>query len=137
MSIGGFMNDSIFIFKLNWKAILIMSTILSGCSHSLVHDDTVQDQAGTSHCSGSEWADNSSLAVIPIPVIAFISPHTDLNQIKADDYLKRCGDSSKLINREVSEGYGACVPLALTRILTLGIYQSCPVDISWEADVRP
>jgi hypothetical protein len=77
------------------------------------------------------------LAVLPIPVVAFLMPHTDLNDIKADDYLKRCGDSSKLINREVEVGHGACIPTVLTRILTLGIWQWCPASVSWEADVRP
>jgi hypothetical protein len=111
--------------------------VLSGCSHSLVKDDTRSDSVGASHCSGSEWADDSTLAVLPIPVVAFFMPHTDLNEIKADDYLKRCGDTTKLINREVEVGHGACVPTVLTRILTLGIWQWCPAHVSWEADVRP
>lgn len=111
--------------------------VLPGCSQTLVKDDTRYAGDGTSHCSGSEWVDDSTLAVLPIPVVAFFMPHTDLNDIKADDYLKRCGDSSKLINREVEMGHGACVPTVLTRILTLGIWQWCPASVSWEADVRP
>lgn len=111
--------------------------ILSGCSTALVKDDTEQTSAGTSHCSGSEWVDDSTIAVVPIPVVALLMPHADLNDIKADDYLKRCGDSSKLINRKVDIGHGACVPTVLTRILTLGIWQWCPATVSWEADVRP
>ena len=110
---------------------------ISGCSSSLVKDDTVQTSAGTSHCAGSESVDDSTMAVIPIPVVAFLMPHTDLNDIKADNYLKRCGDSSKLINREVNVCHAACVPTLITRILTLGIYQWCPATVSWEADVRP
>lgn len=123
--------------KLSQLALLSAILVLSGCSHELVKDDTIRASEGTSHCSGSEWADDSTLAVVPIPVVAFFMPHTDLNDIKADDYLKRCGDSSKLINREVDVGHGACVPAVLTRILTLGIYQWCPASVSWEADVRP
>jgi uncharacterized protein YceK len=111
--------------------------VLSGCTHVLVKDDTRKESAGTAHCSGTEWTDDSTLAVLPIPVVAFLMPHTDLNDIKADDYLKRCGDTTKLINREVEVGHGACVPAVLTRIVTLGIWQWCPAHVSWEADVRP
>ena len=123
--------------QLTWLFVPAAFLFLSACSESLVRDDTLQSTVGTSHCSGSEWADDSTLAVIPIPVVAFLMPHTDLNDIKADNYLKRCGDSSRLINREVDVGKGACVPTVLTRILTLGIYQWCPARVSWQADVRP
>lgn len=119
-------------------SLLTLSAILvlSGCSQSLVKDETRYDSGGTVHCSGSEWTDDSTLAVLPIPIVAFFMPHTDLNDIKADDYLKRCGDSAKLVNRDVDIGHGACIPAALTRVLTLGIWQWCPAHISWEADVR-
>ena len=111
--------------------------VLSGCTHVLVKDDTHSDSTGAAHCSGAEWADDSTIAVLPIPVVALLMPHADLNDIKADDYLKRCGDSAKLINRKVDVGHGACIPTVLTRILTLGIWQWCPAHVSWEADVRP
>lgn len=118
-------------------AILFLGSILlSGCSQNLVKDYTQHDTAQTAECSGSEWADDSTLAVVPIPVVAFLMPHTDLNTIKADDYLKRCGDSSKLVNREVDVNHALCVPTVVTRILTLGIWQWCPANVSWEADVR-
>ena len=122
--------------KLSLIAVSVI-LVLSGCSQTLVKDDTRYPSDGTAHCSGSEWADDSSLAVVPIPVVAFFMPHADLNDIKADDYLKRCGDSSKLVNREVDIGHGACVPTSLSMILTLGIWQWCPATVSWEADVRP
>jgi PBP1b-binding outer membrane lipoprotein LpoB len=121
--------------KLN-SLILAAILLLSGCSHELVKDDTVRTSSGTDHCSGSEWTDDSSLAVIPIPVVAFFSPHTDLHDINADNYLKRCGDVTRLVNRKVEVGHGACVPASLTRVLTLGIWQWCPAYVSWEADVR-
>jgi len=111
--------------------------VLSGCSQTLVKDDTRYPIDGTAHCSGSEGVDDSTLAVLPIPLVAFFMPRTDLNDIKADDYLKRCGDSSKLVNREVDIGHGACVPASLSMIVTLGIWQWCPATVSWEADVRP
>ncbi|WP_374089661.1 hypothetical protein [Methylomicrobium lacus] len=111
--------------------------VLSGCSQSLIKDDTRDATEGTSHCSGSEWVDDSSLAVLPIPVVAFFMPHTDLNEIKSDDYLKRCGEGNQLINRDVSIGRAMCFPTALTRIVTLGVWQWCPARVSWEADVQP
>lgn len=133
---GGFMKQINLYSKSSRPILLACVLILSGCSTSLVKDDTLQSREGSAHCSGSEWVDDSTLSVLPIPVVAFLMPHTDLNDIKADDYLKRCGDSTKLINRKVDVGHGACVPAVLTRILTLGIYQWCPARISWEADVR-
>ena len=113
-------------------SLLALAAILalSGCSQVLVKDDTRSDNAGTQHCSGAEWADDSTMAVLPIPVVALFMPHADLNDIKADDYLKRCGDTTKLVNREVDIGHGACVPAVLTRILTLGIWQWCPARVS-------
>jgi hypothetical protein len=118
------------------RRITLTAILLSGCTQVLVKDDTHHDNTDTAHCSGAEWTDDSSLAVLPIPVVALLMPHTDLNDIKADDYLKRCGESTKLINREVDIGRGACVPAVLTRFLTLGIWQWCPAHVSWEADVR-
>ena len=116
--------------------LLIGSMFLTSCSQNLVKDYTYHDEAQLSECSGSEWTDDSTLAVIPIPIVAFLMPHTDLNTIKADDYLKRCGDSTKLVNREVAVNHAMCVPTVFTRILTLGIWQWCPANVSWEADVR-
>ncbi len=110
--------------------------VLSGCSSTLVKDQESQSSTGTSHCSGSEWADDSKVAMLTIPVVAFFMPHADLNDMKADDYLKQCGDNSKLINREVDVGRGACVPAELIQILTLGMYEWCPAYVSWKADVR-
>lgn len=116
---------------------LISSTflLLAGCSSVLVRDDVKHPQTGA-HCSGSEGADNSSIAVLPIPVVAFIVPHANLHDIKADDYLKRCGDPTKLINRKVEVSHVACIPAGLTRIITLGIWQWCPASVSWQADVK-
>lgn len=81
--------------------------------------------------------DDSSIAVIPVPLVAFFVPHADLNKINADDYLGRCGDSDKLINRKVTVNRGACILTGLTRIITLGVWQWCPASVSWEVDVRP
>ena len=109
--------------------------LLAGCTSTLVHDD-VKYPKTEAHCSGSEGADDSSIAVLPVPVVAFIVPHVNLHDIKADQYLKRCGDPTKLLNRKVQVSRAACIPAGLTRIITLGIWQWCPASVSWEADVK-
>ncbi len=115
--------------------VLSMSFLLAGCTSTLVRDDVRYAQTGA-HCSGSEGVDDSSIALLPVPVVAFVAPHVTLHDIKADDYLKRCGDSTKLINRKVTINRIGCIPSGLTRIITLGIWQWCPASISWEADVK-
>ena len=112
-----------------------MPLFLGGCTIALVHDDVKYVRTGT-HCSGSEGVDDSSIAVLPVPVVAFVVPHANLHEIRADDYLKRCGDPTKLINRKVGVNCTACIPAGLTRIITLGIWQWCPARVSWEADVK-
>lgn len=108
----------------------------SGCTTTLVKDEAPPPRASVvSHCSGSEWADNSSIAVLPIPVVAFFSPHADINKVAAEKFLAHCGDSTRLVKREVEVHRGWCVPAGLTRIITLGIWQWCPTQVSWEADV--
>ncbi|MBH0190108.1 MAG: hypothetical protein HP493_15040, partial [Nitrospira sp.] len=49
--------------------ILSSTLILSGCTKALIHDDVKHAQTGA-QCSGSEGVDDSSLAVLPIPVVA-------------------------------------------------------------------
>lgn len=110
--------------------------VLNGCSKTLIHDDVKQNLSEASHCSGSEGVDDSSLAVLPIPVVAFFVPHWNLNDIRADDYVKRCGEPARLVNRHVEIGRTACIPAALTRIISLGIWQWCPATVSWQADVK-
>lgn len=88
------------------------------------------------HCSGSQRVDDSPIAVLPVPVVAFVIPYADLHEFRADDHLKRCGDLPKLINRKVEVNRTACIPAGLTRIITLGIWQWCPANVSWEADVK-
>ncbi len=114
-----------------WVAVAFL---LAGCTKNLIYDDVKVAKTGA-HCSGSEGVDDSSIAVLPVPLVAFFVPHADLHEIKADDYLKRCGDPSKLVNREVTVNRTGCIPAGLTRIITLGIWQWCPAYISWKADV--
>jgi hypothetical protein len=108
---------------------------LTGCSTTLVNDPVRQVSDQASHCSGSESVDNSSIAVLPVPFVAFFVPHVDLNDVNAEDHLKNCGESSKLKNRQVEVSRTACIPAGLTRIITLGVWQWCPAEVSWEADV--
>ena len=128
------MGQSLGVFRL-LSVPLSLFLVLSGCTKALIHDDVKYAQTGA-HCSGSEGVDDSSLAVLPIPVVAFFVPHWNLHDIKADDYLKRCGDPTKLINRHVEVNRTACIPAALTRIISLGIWQWCPASVSWETDVK-
>lgn len=108
---------------------------LSGCAYSLVHDNPTAPPNVVAHCQGSENVDDSSIAVIPIPAVAFVSPHTELHPIEPDDYLNRCGRSTQLVNRDVTLDKTSCIPASLTEILTLGIWQWCPATITYYADV--
>lgn len=111
--------------------------LLAGCTKTLIKDDVRTAKTSGDHCSGDEWVDNSAIAVLPIPVVAFVVPHVDLHGIKADDYLKRCGgDPSKLVNRKVEANKTACIPAGLFYIITLGIWQWCPTHVTWEADIK-
>ncbi len=108
---------------------------LAGCSSTLIQDAKRPVPENAVRCEGSESVNDSSIAVLPIPIVAFFVPHTDVNEIRAEDYVNRCGDRKKLENRKVEVSKTACVPAALTRFLTLGIWQWCPATVSWEADV--
>jgi hypothetical protein len=88
-----------------------------------------------SHCSGSEWTDNSMMAVVPIPIIGLGMPTQEINEVKADDVLAKCGPPDQLINRRVDVDRTACVPTVLTRVISLGVWQWCPANVSWQADV--
>ena len=117
--------------------ILFILAFLAGCSKTLIKDTVRSAPSGSAHCEGSEGVDDSSIAVLPIPIVAFFVPHVDLNEVKGDDFINRCGAHDKLVNRRVEISRAACIPLGLTRIITLGIWQWCPANVSWEADVLP
>jgi hypothetical protein len=118
--------------------VLIAGLGLAGCT-ALTRDVLVKDSGRpatvVSHCAGNEWMDNSMVAIVPIPIIAFASPTQELNEISTDEVLRRCGPNDRLANRHVEVDRGMCVPLALTRLVTLGIWHWCPADVSYEADV--
>jgi len=115
--------------------LLSATLLLSGCTSTVVRDDVKRTAGIEGHCSGSEWVDDSSIAVLPVPIVAFVTPHVDLHNISSEPYLNRCGASTKVVNREVSVNRLACMPAGLTRIITLGVWQWCPAHISWSADV--
>jgi hypothetical protein len=115
--------------------ILSVAMLLSGCTSTLVRDDVKRTAGLDGHCAGSEWVDDSSLAVLPVPVVAFFVPHFDLHKVTSEPYLSRCGASTRVVNRDVSVNKTACIPAGLTRIITLGVWQWCPAHVAWSADV--
>jgi len=120
--------------------LMVVATLaLAGCT-ALTRDVLVKESGQpaspvVSHCSGSEWMDNSMIAVVPVPIVAFASPTQDLNDITTDDVLRRCGPPERLANRHVEVNRGLCVPLTLTRLISLGVWHWCPADVSYDADV--
>jgi hypothetical protein len=123
-------------FRSKVSASVLSATLLvSGCTSTLVRDDVNRTTGVEGHCSGSEWVDDSSIAVLPVPIVAFITPHFDLHHVSSEPYLNRCGASTKVVNREVSVNRLACMPAGLTRIITLGVWQWCPARVTWSADV--
>lgn len=117
--------------------ILVAAFFMGGCARTLVNDHVKRNEPNLAHCSGKERVDDSTIAVLPVPVVAFFVPRADLNEIRVDEYLNRCGDASKLINRRVEVSRYACIPSSLTYFITLGVWQWCPASVEWEADVRP
>jgi hypothetical protein len=115
--------------------ILSVGLLLSGCTSTLVRDDVKRTSGLDGHCTGSEWVDDSSIAVLPVPIVAFITPQVDLHHVASEPYLNRCGASTRVVNREVSVNRLACMPAGLTRIITLGVWQWCPARVTWSADV--
>jgi len=96
---------------------------------------TVPNARVVSHCQGSEWQDNSVMAIVPIPIIGLGMPTQEINEIKADDVLSKCGPLDRLVNRKVEVDRTACVPTVLTRVISFGVWQWCPANVSWSADV--
>lgn len=122
----------------DWRSLpVVLATVvfLAGCSSTLIQDAKKSVPESAARCEGSASVNDSSIAILPIPIVAFFVPHIDVNEIRAEDYVNRCGDRKKLENRKVVVSKTACIPAALTRFLTLGVWQWCPATVSWEADV--
>jgi hypothetical protein len=125
-------------------AVLVAATCVAAAGCAVTRQELVnrggqiQPTAATtvaSHCSGTETMDNSMIAVFPMPILAFASPTQEVNEITADDVLRRCGPADRLANTRVEVDRGWCVPTVVTRLLTLGIWHWCPATVSWAADV--
>ena len=114
---------------------LALMNPLMGCTTTLVKDKTLSATESRVHCSGEKWVDDSSIAVLPIPVVAFFVPQADLHEIQGESTLQQCGEPARMVNREVTLNRTACIPAGLSRIVTLGIWQWCPVRVNWDADV--
>lgn len=123
------------VYSQTSAVILSGVLLLSGCTSTLVRDDVKRTAGLDGHCAGSEWVDDSSLAVLPVPVVAFFVPHFDLHKVSSEPYLNRCGSSTRVVNRDVSVNKTACIPTGLTRIITLGVWQWCPAHVAWSADL--
>jgi uncharacterized protein YceK len=50
--------------------VLSIALLLSGCTSTLVRDGVKRTAGLDGHCAGSEWVDDSSLAVLPVLVVA-------------------------------------------------------------------
>lgn len=46
--------------------LLPLALLLSGCTSTLVRDNVKRTAGLDGHCAGSEWVDDSSLAVLPV-----------------------------------------------------------------------
>lgn len=115
--------------------LLAATLLLSGCTSTLVRDEVKPTAGVEGHCSGSEWVDDSSISVLPIPIVAFVMPHVDLRNLSSEPYLSRCGPSTRVVNRDGSVSRFACIPAGLTRIISLGVWQWCPAHVTWSAEV--
>jgi hypothetical protein len=63
-----------------WLAAIAL--FVSGCTSALVKDDVRHAATSGKHCAGSEWVNDSSLAVLPIPVVTCFVPHFDLYETR-------------------------------------------------------
>src|SRR2546429_7017594 len=93
---------------------------LSGCT-ALTKQVLVDEQGRTvagartvSHCSGSQWEDNSMIAIVPIPIIGLGMPTREINEINADEVLSKCGPPERLANPPVPLEPTPGVPTAFT-----------------------
>lgn len=123
------------VYSIASVLILSILLLLPGCTSTLVRDDVKRTSGLDGHCAGGEWVDDSSLAVLPVSVVAFFVPHFDLHKVVSEPYLSRCGALTRVVNCEVSVNKTACLPAGLTRIMTLGVWQWCPAHVAWSADL--
>ena len=123
--------------KILYFFLLSGAVLLSGCSTVMVQDPIQPVPMNSAYCEGTEWSDDSSVSMVPVPILAFLFPHTDQYVIKPEAYLQQCAPSTQLVNREVIVDHNACIPAGLTRLITLGVWQWCPAYVVWVADIVP
>ncbi len=117
--------------------LLSGAVLLSGCSTVMVQDPIQPVPMNSAYCEGTQWSDDSSVSMVPVPFLAFFFPHTDQYVLKPDEYLQQCAPSIQLVNREVIVDRNACIPAGLTRVISLGVWQWCPAYVVWVADIVP
>ena len=103
----------------------------------MVQDPIKAVPMNSAYCEGTQWSDDSSVSMVPVPFVAFLFPHTDQFVINPDDYLQQCAPSTQLVNREVIVDRNACIPAVLTRLISFGVWQWCPAYVVWVADIVP
>ena len=87
--------------------VMTASMLLSGCVSTLVHDDVKRTTGIDGHCSGSQWVDDSSIAVLPVPVVAFpiiisTAPHMEYKVMswRCDTYSPQRGGFNDALCRD-------------------------------------
>jgi hypothetical protein len=68
----------------HYERVTATTPILSGCINTFIHHNVTTAQV-RSNCSESERVDDSPLAVLTIPVVAFFVSHWSLHDMKLDD----------------------------------------------------
>jgi hypothetical protein len=68
-------------------ALMLLQT---GCA-TWVQDARVTPPPQAKHCEGSEFATSTSMATLPIPLVAFFTPHVTLNAPDSSAFLAKCG----------------------------------------------
>ena len=58
------------VYSKTGALFLSITLLVSGCTSTLVRDDVKRTAGLDGHCAGSEWVDDSSLAVLPVPVFS-------------------------------------------------------------------
>src|ERR1700720_1017004 len=91
-----FPNQARFLLPLSLLAI----AALPGCTYSLVHDNPTPAPNVVAHRQGAENVDDPWIGVLPMPAVAWLSPHTELHPIQPEDYLNLGGRPTKLVNRD-------------------------------------
>lgn len=122
--------------RARWFAgpLVALIALQTGCA-TLVQDKRVAPPAQAKRCEGNEVITSTAMATLPIPLVAFFTPHVTLNAPDSSAILAKCGGKQQ-VNRSVQQNFAVCAPVYfVSYIITLGIAGVCPRIVSWEADV--